>query len=167
MELKEAQSKFIQTWGNLGSQWGISRTMAQIHALLMISSESITTDDVMDELMISRGNANMNLRALMDWGIAQKEYKMGERKDYFFTEKDVFKLSRKIAMERRRREIKPVLDFLGDLKNEEVGNSAEAKEFKKMTGDLHSLVSKADRIGELFEKADENWFTKTLVKAFT
>ena len=69
MEFKEAKNKFVQTWGALGSQWGINKTMAQIHALLMVSSEAVSMEDIMEELQISRGNASMNIRALMDWGI--------------------------------------------------------------------------------------------------
>ena len=81
MEFKEAKNKFVQTWGALGSQWGINKTMAQIHALLMVSNEPISMEDIMEELQISRGNASMNLRALMDWGIVYKEYKAGARRE--------------------------------------------------------------------------------------
>jgi len=65
MQFQEAKIKFIQTWGSLGSQWGINKTMAQIHALLMISPEALSMDDIMEELHISRGNASMNLRSLI------------------------------------------------------------------------------------------------------
>lgn len=77
MEFKEAKNKFVQTWGALGSQWGINKTMAQIHALLMVSNEAVSMEDIMDELQISRGNASMNLRALMDWGIVYKASSFG------------------------------------------------------------------------------------------
>ena len=80
MEFKEAKNKYIQTWGALGSQWGINKTMAQIHALLMISIEPLSIEEIMDELQISRGNTSMNIRALIDWGIVFKESKSGERK---------------------------------------------------------------------------------------
>ena len=103
MEFNEAKSKFIQTWGALGSQWGINKTMAQIHALLMVSTSALS----MEELHISRGNTSMNLRALMDWGIVFKEYKPGERKEYFSAEGNIDELARKIAKERSKREIKP------------------------------------------------------------
>ena len=93
MEFKEAKNKFVQTWGALGSQWGINKTMAQIHALLMISNEAISMEDIMDELQISRGNASMNIRALMDWGIVYKEYKVGERREFFTAEKDLDELA--------------------------------------------------------------------------
>ena len=97
MEYIEAKNKFIQTWGALGTQWGINKTMAQIHALLMVSSTPISMEEVMDELQISRGNASMNLRALMDWGIVYKEYKAGERREFFTAEKDLDELAVKVA----------------------------------------------------------------------
>ena len=68
MEWQEGKDKFLQAWGTLGTSWGINRTMAQIHALMMISPRALSADEVMEELQISRGNANMNIRALMDWG---------------------------------------------------------------------------------------------------
>jgi DNA-binding transcriptional regulator GbsR (MarR family) len=96
MKFKEAKSKFVQTWGALGSQWGINKTMAQIHALLMVSNEPVSMEDIMSELHISRGNASMNLRALMDWGIVYKEFKPGERREFFIAEKDLDELAVKI-----------------------------------------------------------------------
>ena len=73
MKLTDAKEKYIQTWGTFATNWGINRTMAQVHALLLSSSNALSTDEVMEHLQISRGNANMNLRALMDWGIVKKE----------------------------------------------------------------------------------------------
>ena len=95
MEFKESKEKFIQSWGVLGSSWGINRTMAQIHALLLISPEILSTEEIMDELQISRGNANMNIRGLMDWGIVTKHFKTGERKDFFLLIKIFGKLQEK------------------------------------------------------------------------
>ena len=88
MQLPEAKQKFIEAWGKLGSEWGINRTMAQVHALLLISPEALTTEDVMESLQISRGNANMNLGALIDWGLIEKRMKRGERIEFFEAEKD-------------------------------------------------------------------------------
>ncbi|MCB0787033.1 MAG: ArsR family transcriptional regulator, partial [Flavobacteriales bacterium] len=90
MQLPEARRKFIEAWGAFGSAWGISRTMAQVHALLLLATEPLSTDDVMEQLNISRGNANMNLRALIDWGLVSKVLKPGDRKDHFEAEKDVW-----------------------------------------------------------------------------
>lgn len=83
MELKEASDKFIQNWAQLGTNWGINKTMAQIHALLLISKNSLSAEEIMEKLLISRGNTNMNVRALIDWGLVYREYKIGERMEFF------------------------------------------------------------------------------------
>src|SRR3954471_20846731 len=99
MELKEAKDKFLNAWGTLGSNWGINRTMAQIHALLLISPNSLSAEEIMEDLKISRGNANMNLRDLIDWGLIYKEIKAGERKEFFHAEKDIWKAAKQIIKE--------------------------------------------------------------------
>ena len=96
MKFQEGKDKFIQAWGTLGSEWGVNRTMAQIHALLLISSEALSAQEIMDELQISLGNANMNLRALISWGLVYKQLKPGERKDFFIAEKDMWSVMKKI-----------------------------------------------------------------------
>ena len=98
MELQEGKDKFIQAWGTLGSHWGINRTMAQVHALLLISPEALSAEEIMAELNISRGNANMNVRTLMDWGIVTKVVKSGERKEFFFSDKDIWDLAKQIMV---------------------------------------------------------------------
>ena len=105
MEYKEAKEKFILSWGVLGKNWGINRTMAQVHALLLISPEALSAEEIMAELNISRGNANMNVRTLIDWGIVTKVVKSGERKEFFFSDKDIWDLAKQIMVERRKREI--------------------------------------------------------------
>ena len=115
MKLDEAKEKFIQAWGTLGSNWGISRTMAQVHALLLVSPEPLSAEDVMEQLQISRGNANLNLRALIDWGLVQKELRPGERKEFFAAEKDIWKVFRQVVKERRKRELEPMLEVLQTL----------------------------------------------------
>src|SRR5687767_12397122 len=115
MQLQEAQEKFIQAWGTLGSNWGINRTMAQIHALLLISPSALSTEEVMEQLNISRGNANMNIRTLIDWGLLYKELKSGERREFFYAEKDMWKVFKQIAKERRKRELEPIFKILDDI----------------------------------------------------
>lgn len=163
MKLKEAKNKFIQTWGTFGTQWGINKTMAQIHALLMVSTEALSMEDIMEELQISRGNASMNLRALMDWGIVYKEYKPGERKEFFTGEKDIDELARKIAKERSKREIKPAIRVLKEVSNIEENNE-DAKLFKKQTSDLYNFMLRADNMIDKITDQKENWITKTLFK---
>ncbi|WP_462250873.1 GbsR/MarR family transcriptional regulator [Ekhidna sp.] len=162
MQYEEAKSKFIQAWGTLGSSWGINKAMAQIHALLLISSEPITADEIMEELQMSRGNVNMNVRALMDWGIVQKQNKAGERKDFFIADKDVWELARQVSRERRRREIEPIIRVLSDVQKVD-GKSDEISEFKSVTNELKEFSTKIDNVLEKFVKSDQNWFLKLLM----
>lgn len=164
MEYKEAKNKFIQTWGALGSQWGINKTMAQIHALLMVSHTEISMEDIMDELQISRGNASMNLRALMEWGIVYKAYKPGERKEYFTAEKDLDELAIKVAKERSKREIQPALKVLKEVSNMQADNSLEEQHFVNQTTKLYDFVLKVDTILDKITEYKDNWLSKLLVK---
>ncbi|RWX02270.1 GbsR/MarR family transcriptional regulator [Flavobacterium cerinum] len=165
MEFKEAKNKFVQTWGALGSQWGINKTMAQIHALLMIAPEPLSMEDVMEELQISRGNASMNLRALMDWGIVYKEFKQGERKEFFIAEKDLDELAVKIAQERSKREIKPALKVLKEVSSAVKENKTdEAKHFTEQTTKLYDFVLKADNMLEKATEFKDNWLGKLVMK---
>ena len=91
MDLQTSKQKFIDTWGLLGSEWGINRSVAQVQALLLVSTEPISTDEIMEALTISRGNANMSLRQLLDYGIIHKKVIAGDRREYFIAEKDVWK----------------------------------------------------------------------------
>ncbi len=164
MEFKEAKNKFVQTWGALGSQWGINKTMAQIHALLMVSAEPLSMEDIMEELQISRGNASMNLRALMDWGIVYKEFKSGERKEFFTAEKDLDELAVKIAQERSKREIKPALKVLKEVSIGVNEKSAEAKHFTEQTSKLYDFVLKADNMLDKATQYKDNWLAGLVIK---
>jgi DNA-binding transcriptional regulator GbsR (MarR family) len=157
MQLSEAKEKYIQTWGTFATNWGINRTMAQVHALLLASGKPLSTDEVMEQLEISRGNANMNLRALIDWGIVRKEFIKGDRKEYFVAEKDVWYLFKQITKERRKREIEPVISFLEELKNIDDKDSEEAKEFIKLMNDFSSVTGKINNIMDLAIKSDDHW----------
>tara|TARA_R110001606_G_scaffold184198_1_gene331040 strand:+ start:47 stop:460 length:414 start_codon:yes stop_codon:yes gene_type:complete len=117
MELQEAKLKYIQTWGSLATNWGVNKTMAQVHALLLVSTKPLSAEDIMETLQISRGNVNMNVRALIDWGIVQKEFVVGERKEFFIAIKDIWELFKQIAKERKKREIEPVIKVLNELQD--------------------------------------------------
>lgn len=166
MNLNEAKGKFLEAWGTLGSQWGINRTMSQIHALLMISPNALSTEEVMEELNISRGNANMNIRALMDWGLVSKELKSGDRKEYFKAGKDMWEIARKITYERRKREIDPVIQVLAGLKKEKIEgeDTAAVESFVDSVKNIHDFTLSTNDLVEKFIKSDQNWFYKTLLK---
>lgn len=163
MEYQEAKQKFIQAWGTLGSNWGINKAMAQIHALLLIATRPLSADEIMEELQMSRGNVNMNVRALMDWGIVEKSNQVGDRKDYFIAHKDVWELARQVSRERRRREIEPIIKVLEQVQAVE-GNTREVEEFKEVTRDLKDFSGKVDGVIEKFVKSDQNWFFNFLLK---
>jgi len=164
MEFREAKEKFVQSWGALGSQWGINKTMAQIHALLMVSAEPVSMEDIMESLKISRGNASMNLRALMDWGIVYKEYKSGERREFFTAEKDLDELAVKIARERSKREIKPALKVLKEVSSITAAASEEERHFVAQTSKLYDFVLKADNMLDKATEMHDNWLGRLVLK---
>ena len=162
MELNEGKEKFIQSWGTLGSNWGVNRTMAQIHALLLISPEPLSAMDVKEQLSISMGNTNMNLRALMDWGLVYKKLKSGERKELFEAEKDMWEIVKKIVIQRKKRELEPVVKMLDDISAVE-GQCSESEEFCKVIKELKLFSNKADSMLDTLIKADSNWFMKSFI----
>lgn len=149
---QEALQRFILFWGEMASRWGINRTMAQIHALLYASESSMDTDQIMKLLQISRGNANMNLRSLINWDLVRKVHQSGSRKDYYTAEKDVWKIITCVVKEREKRELQPVKQQLIGcreiLKGEQEGNprelTPEESQFSERIGNLIELM-------ELFE----------------
>jgi DNA-binding transcriptional regulator GbsR (MarR family) len=164
MKYTEAKEELIQAWGNLGYSWGLNKTMGQIHALLMVSANPLSTEDIMQELSISRGNANMNIRALLDWGIISRVSMPGERKEYFKPEKDIWSLARQVARERRKRELEPVLKVLREVEHAQGDGSEDAKEFKRVVKELKSFAEKSDDLLETFIRAEESWFWNTVLK---
>ena len=133
VQLRTSQDLFIRRWGEMGQTWGINRTMAEIHALLYITAQPQCTDDVMERLNISRGNASMSLRALCDWGIIRRLHKRGERREYFESLGEVWEMFSIIAAERKRREMDPVLETIKQcqrmLDEASLGKSAAKQPF--------------------------------------
>lgn len=114
-QLNEAQDRFIASWGRMGSVWGISRTMAEVHALLYITGTPMCTDEIMERLGVSRGNVSMSVRSLLEWAVIEKVRLPGDRKEYFQAEQDVWSMLRAIARERIKREVDPLLDALDEI----------------------------------------------------
>lgn len=168
MKLEDAKLKYIHTWGSLATSWGINKTMAQVHALLLVSTKPLSADEIMETLKISRGNVNMNVRALIDWGIVNKEFVVGERKEFFVADKDIWELFKQVTKERKKREIEPVLKVLDELQEDVKENSEETEAFKKVMNDLSSVTKTVNGILENAIKADEHWllsnFTKMIKK---
>ncbi len=167
MKLVEAREQFIQSWGILGSQWGINRSMAQVHALLLVASQPLSTDDVMEQLTISRGNANMNLRDLINWQLVEKVIVSGDRKEYFTAEKDIWKVATRIMYERKKRELDPMLKVLSKLEDIEGDRrSADVKAFTDTIANIQKFAGHAEKTLDTVIKAEENWFFSNFMKVF-
>lgn len=162
MDYHEGKDKFIQSWGALASNWGINRAMAQIHALLLIAPVPLSTEDVMTELQISRGNASMNLRALMDWNLVFKELKAGDRKEYYTAEKDIWQVVRNIIIQRKKKELEPLLKMLDEVSAVPSGDDS-SREFHKVVRDIKLFSSRADSTLDKLTKADGNWIVTTFM----
>jgi DNA-binding transcriptional regulator GbsR (MarR family) len=162
MERNEAKEKFIQAWGTLGSNWGINRTMAQVHALLLIADAPLSAEEIMESLQISRGNTNMNVRALMDWGLVHKELKAGERKEYFVAEKNMWQIVRQIIIQRKKKELEPIIKVLNEVKGVEA-TDAPTDNFKQVVEDILLYAERADGTLEGLLKADQKWFVGTFM----
>jgi DNA-binding transcriptional regulator GbsR (MarR family) len=176
-QLRTAQDLFIRRWGEMGQTWGINRTMAEIHALLYITAQPLCTDDVMERLHISRGNASMSLRALCDWGIIRRLHKRGERREYFESLSDVWEMFSIIAAERKRREMDPVLETIKQcqrmLEEGSLGKSAAAREEIHLTrqrlAGMEEFMVVTNKIFQQFVGNARSGLTKVakvLLKAF-
>ena len=151
---RRALDEFVLLWGEMASHWGINRTMAQIHALLYAAAEPLDTDAIMERLQISRGNANMNLRALVDWNLVRKTHQLGSRKDFFVAESDVWTITTTIIEERQRREIKPVQRALDEVASDLRGDD-------KTSPADDALADRVDALVEIMEVFDG--FTRALL----
>lgn len=151
---RRAVDEFVLLWGEMASHWGINRTMAQIHALLYATAHALDTDEIMERLQISRGNANMNLRALVDWNLVRKTHQLGSRKDFFLAEGDVWTITTTIIEERQRREIKPVQRALDAVTTD----LRAAQDLEAGDAELADRVEALVEILEVFEG-----FTKALL----
>jgi len=166
-EFKELRDGFVAQWGTLGSSWGINRTMAQIHAMLMVAVDPLDTNKLMDALKISRGNANSNLRDLIGWGLIRKVTYPGDRKEYFEAEKDVWTMFCTIARERKRREIDPALNLLKSSSSQSFDKkSPEQQLFASQTGALADFVQTADMILDKVARSEQSKVLPFLLKRF-
>ena len=144
--LEAAQDQFILEWGRMSSSWGINRTMAQIHALLFVTGIPLEVNEIMDRLQISRGNASMNLRELMDWGVVRRFRQPGDRKDTYITETDPFQMLLRIVKERKRRELDPTAEAIREVILRLPENDPSA--------DVQALRSRLQSMVEIFDLMD-------------
>jgi DNA-binding transcriptional regulator GbsR (MarR family) len=115
MPLSNAAREFILHWGEMGSRWGVNRTVAQVHALLYLSPEPLTAEDIADALSVARSNVSSSLRELQNWQLVQLTPRLGDRRDFFSTSQDVWRLFLTVLQQRVEREIEPTIAVLGRL----------------------------------------------------
>jgi DNA-binding transcriptional regulator GbsR (MarR family) len=118
MALTNAAREFILHWGEMGSRWGVNRTVAQVHALLYLSAGPITAEDIADALSVARSNVSTSLRELQNWQLVQATHQMGDRREFFSTSHDVWQLFLTVVQQRVEREIEPTIAALGRLATE-------------------------------------------------
>ena len=167
LTLAQAKAQFIHTWGVSGASWGVSKTLAQMHALLLVSPVALSTEDLMEQLTISRGNASMTVRELVDWGLVYKELRAGERREYFVAEKDMLQVTRCIVRARKRRELdqmKRSLDQLAAVPGDPT--DADYRVFHAVLSDIQQLATVSDKVLTRIMQAEKSWFWDKFVRLF-
>lgn len=148
---RKASDRFILFWGEMASNWGINRTMAQIHALLFSSDTPLDTDAIMERLQISRGNANMNLRSLISWNLVRKVHLPGSRKDHYAAEQDVWEITSQIIRQRERQEIQPVMQQLEECRSALLNGRSTSAELPPSERGFCERVEQLMELMQVFE----------------
>jgi len=163
IDLSAKRDRFIALWSQMGAQWGIPRTMAQVHALLYIDGSPMTADEVKDRLGVSRGNASMTLRALLDWGLVYRVHVPGERRERFEAEHDIWKILQTVVAARKKREIEPLRAELTTCRETAVtdeachcspAEQAEINRHNQRIEAMQELVAMIDVIGDQVIRID-------------
>src|SRR5712691_615427 len=150
LALSPVAQKFILHWGEMGTRWGINRTVAQVHALLFLSQRPVPADEIAKTLAVARSNVSTSLRELQGWGIVRVVHVLGDRRDHFESIKDVWEIFRIVAEERKRREIDPTLRVLqecvGELKKPGAGSLYTRERLEEMLEFLTAMTGLFEEI---------------------
>ncbi len=160
---KSYQRRFICEWGKLCTNWGVNKTMGQIHAILLLSHDPMCADHIMEQLSMSRGNVNMNLRALENWQLIDKVHLSGQRKDFYRAEKDLSKVFRIIVAQRKKKELDPLMKLLEEV-DAVRPQCKQSNEFCKVTKELQRFAIKADHALNSITNGKGGWITKFLIR---
>jgi DNA-binding transcriptional regulator GbsR (MarR family) len=158
--LDPTTQKFIIHWGEMGSRWGINRTVAQIHALLYISPDPLTAEEISEDLDIARSTVSTGLRELQGWGVVKIIHVLGDRRDHFEVIGDVWEMFRVVINERKRRELDPALSVLRETlaELEQNGNGDQATQTK-----MAEMLDFFETASRIYDQADK-LSTPTLVR---
>ncbi len=140
MALGPTEQKFILHWGEMGTRWGVNRTVAQIHALLFLSNRALTAEDIAEALVVARSNVSNSLKELQSWNLIRTTHLMGDRRDHFVALQDVWEIFRVIVEERKRREIDPTMALLRECAAEGASDAALDKASLARIGEVLKLL---------------------------
>jgi DNA-binding transcriptional regulator GbsR (MarR family) len=161
--LADAHQQFVEQWGRMAALWGVPRSMAEVHALLFVEGRSVNADELVLRLGISRGNASMTLRTLVDWGIVQRTHNKADRKDYYQAEQDVLTLFSTVIRVRKQREIDPLLALVGECRKAAAmvprsgadhETTTRAGELDRKLNDIELFVCSANALATQFLSGD-------------
>ena len=162
MDFGEAKNTFIERWGELGPKWGIRRSKAQIHALLLITPNEMNVDEIMEALQISRGSACMSLKSLLEWKLIHKDCQDGCRKELYTAEKDMHQVFRQIIIHRKHQELEPLVHMMDDYAYVE-GHCEDSQEFCDIIKDIRLFANKADSTLDTLLNANPDWFVRSFM----
>lgn len=162
MQLSEGKQQFVEEWGKLSVNWGVNKTMGQIHALLLVTNKCICCETIMDHLSLSRGNVNTNLRSLVEWGLVHKKNVDGQRKEFFSAEKDIWKAFKQIIKHRKKKELEPLVSLLENMSLVQA-DCEESDEFCKVMKELKAFTKKADSSLNSIIDSENNWLTRSMM----
>jgi len=149
---RDTVRSFVEAWGAMGSLWGINRSVARVHALLMASEEPVSLDEIAERLQISKGNASMSLRELRTFGVVRQVEVPGDRRDFYVTEPDVWTMFFRILRERKRREFDPALEAIHRLAGAPGASGAVRGRLEQMA----ELLTTMDGVASRFLKDPES-----------
>ena len=138
MQLPPLVQTFVLHFGEMGSRWGINRTVGQIYALLFVAERPLNADEIVERLGVSRSNVSMGLKELQAWNLVRLQHRPGDRRDYFTTPEDIWQIVRTLVEERKKREVDPTLTLLRELLMQEPGTEEERHAQARLT-EMHDL----------------------------
>ena len=136
MKLTPTIQRCVLHWGEMGSRWGVSRSVAQIHALLFLAPEPLTADEIAESLAIARSNVSVSLKELQTWELVSITHVLGDRRDYFLARKDIWEVLTTIMDGRKRREIDPTLQMLRECSQESKSDNETPDDVKERIGTM-------------------------------
>lgn len=162
-EYYSAREKFLVSWGDICTNWGISKTMGQIHGLLLISSQPMSMDDIMEMLDISRGNVHTNIKSLLEWNLLYKVEDTGLRKEHYVAEKDIWKVLIRIIQHRKEKELHPLMQIVDDYKEKDFDCSG-GKEFSRVLSEISMFSHRTDQVLQHITSNESSWLINSFMK---